>query len=330
VISFHHESSFPCLLFSVTFGFSGGRPMVTTNIDSYYPMLMQYCQQGYQLSTFYQVPYAAQTSGFTSVVMPYEAMFSKLADGSLPEGGVTYELRIEKSLMQVQAMRYGIISGPEMVAHTNDIIQKIAQYSCQGGRLVCIEMTGCVSTQGMRNAMMGMSGDIGVDLFFNIPRIPNPPLYSYQAVNVPIGFTVQPGFSSSATVQCDFMGHFAAHLNQGWKLVEIFLDKGMMAHGGFSMSAQLNSVWFFEKETTKVNDPTPLYEGTIITYQHIIKRTFVGVKVKSDWSPILQQMGEKGWELACLLETPQQQRTGFTTASIMILLFFQRRILRKG
>lgn len=67
--------------FLVTFGFSAGRPMVTTNIDSYYPMLMQYYQQGYLLHTFYRVPFVAQMSGFGSVVMPYEAIFSKPSDG---------------------------------------------------------------------------------------------------------------------------------------------------------------------------------------------------------------------------------------------------------
>ena len=37
------------------------------------------------------------------------------------------------------------------------------------------------------------------------------------------------------------------------------------------MSGQINSVWFFEKEQSKMNDPTPAYEGTIIEYQHMIK-----------------------------------------------------------
>ncbi|XP_031555964.1 raftlin-like [Actinia tenebrosa] len=313
---------------NVTFGFTGGRPMVTADIDSYYPMLVHYCQQGYLLTTFYRVPFVAQMSGFASVVVPYEAIFCKPADGSPPEGGIPYELKIEKSVMQIQAINYGVITGQgTTVANTSDIIQKIAQYSSRGGRLVCVEMTGCYSSQGFSNAMRGISGDMGVDLFFNVPRMPNPPMYTYQAVSVPIVFRAHVGLATSVTVECDFMGHFAHYLNQGWKLVEIFLDQGTHTHGGFSMTAQLNSVWFFEKDSSRLNDPRPQYEGTIITYQHIIKTAFGGVKVKSDWTPLIQEMGEKGWELACLLETPEQQRTGLMTAQVKILLFFQRRIV---
>jgi hypothetical protein len=65
----------------VSFGFSGGRPMVTADIDSYYPMLIQYYQQGYLLDTFYRVPFVGQMAGFGSVLVPYEAIFSKPADG---------------------------------------------------------------------------------------------------------------------------------------------------------------------------------------------------------------------------------------------------------
>jgi len=54
--------------------------MVTSNVDNYYPMLAQYCQQGYMLNTFYRVPFVGQ-AGFGSVTMPYEGMFSKPTDG---------------------------------------------------------------------------------------------------------------------------------------------------------------------------------------------------------------------------------------------------------
>lgn len=95
-----------------------------------------------------------------------------------------------------------------------------------------------------------LSTGMGVDLLFNIPCTPNAPLYSYQAVHVPIGFRVQPGFASSTVnVECDFMGHFAAYLNQGWKLVEIFLDQGMQRHGGMVMTKSLFNTHFHLKFT---------------------------------------------------------------------------------
>ena len=73
---------------------------------------------------------------------------------------------------------------------------------------------------------------MGVDLFFNVPRFPNPPLYSYQCVNVPIGVHVKPGFTNNVQVSCDWMGTMAMYLNTGWKLVEIFLDQSQQQRGG--------------------------------------------------------------------------------------------------
>ena len=54
--------------------------MVTTNIDSYYPILAQFIQQGYDLNTFYRVPGAQRMSGFASVSMSFEAIFTRPAD----------------------------------------------------------------------------------------------------------------------------------------------------------------------------------------------------------------------------------------------------------
>ena len=52
-----------------------------------------------------------------------------------------------------------------------------------------------------------------------------------------------------------------------------------------------------------------------------------GTKVKSDWAPLLHEMGQRGWELACPLETPEVIMTGFGSFSMKILLFFQRRVI---
>ncbi|CAL1542908.1 unnamed protein product [Lymnaea stagnalis] len=40
-------------------------------------------------------------------------------------------------------------------------------------------------------------------------------------------------------------------------------------------------------------------------------------------------MGQKGWELACLLETPEVNFSGLATIIMKVLLFFQRKILEK-
>ncbi|XP_032222596.1 uncharacterized protein LOC5521606 [Nematostella vectensis] len=312
---------------NVSFGFSAGRPMVSSNIDSYYPTLAQFYQQGYIMNTFYNLPMAVQQSGFAKMTANYEAIFSKPGDGSPPEGGVQYDLRVEKSMVHVRVASYGIIGGQSTVGETSDLIQKIAHYSSQGARLICIEATGYMQSQGFSAGMAGVGPGIGVDLFFNVPRHPPSTTYCYQAVSIPITATVHPGFTVSVEAQCDWMGNFAAYLNQGWKLIEIFIDKGYKQQGAFSMTYQVNAMWFFEKEASRLHDNTPLYEGTIIHFQHQLKQTFGGTRVISDWTPQIQEMGRRGWELACPLETPSI-RAHFGGVDMQMVLFFQRRIIR--
>ncbi|CAL1540552.1 unnamed protein product [Lymnaea stagnalis] len=37
-------------------------------------------------------------------------------------------------------------------------------------------------------------------------------------------------------------------------------------------------------------------------------------------------MGAKGWELACILETPEVEIVGLTKITMKVMLFFQRKI----
>ena len=54
---------------------------------------------------------------------------------------------------------------------------------------------------------------------------------------------------------------------------------------------------------------------------------FGGTHAKAGWDEQLNQMGQRGWELACILETPEVHQSGLASAVIKILMFFQRRIL---
>lgn len=38
-------------------------------------------------------------------------------------------------------------------------------------------------------------------------------------------------------------------------------------------------------------------------------------------------MGNQGWELACLLELPDQRMSGFGKVTMKVLIFFQRKIV---
>ena len=72
---------------------------------------------------------------------------------------------------------------------------------------------------------------MGVDLLFNVPKHPKPILYSYQCVNVPVRIMYL-GTGKLVKVECDWMQHFARHLQQGWKLIDIFWDQSKKSHGG--------------------------------------------------------------------------------------------------
>ena len=169
---------------------------------------------------------------------------------------------------------------------------------------------------------------MGVDLFFDMPLHPNPRRYIYQAVNVPITVSVSAGFPAGRVhVSCDWLGQMAAFLQQGWRLVEIFLDQSTATQShGFSATQALNSVWFFEKEASRINDPSPIYQGTVIEYEHKIEAGFGQVYAPPQWDMVLQEMGRRGWELACILETPEVRMTGLGKMKMKLMMFFQRKI----
>ena len=138
----------------------------------------------------------------------------------------------------------------------------------------------------------------------------------------------------------NWMGNLAHYLNQGWKLADIYMDDIQMLlqmsrrrrrdrHAGPSMMPRsLNSVWFFEKELNRLDEATPIYEGTIVEYKARVSAGFGGI-MSSDFNitQLCQEMGNKGWKLTCFIQTPNMSRAGFTSATVTSYLFFQRRIL---
>jgi hypothetical protein len=69
---------------------------------------------------------------------------------------------------------------------------------------------------------------MGVDLFFEVPYSPQPDIFIYNCVNVPLHISLTGGFMPRPVVNCDWMGTLANFLGQGWRLVEIFLDNSMV------------------------------------------------------------------------------------------------------
>mgnify|MGYP002804050241 FL=1 len=336
----YQGSPLECLLITVPVkmsshfvsGTTAGKTAVTSNVDAYYPTLASYLQQGYNLNTFYRVPGSSSLAGFGAAQVPFEALYSRPIGVMTSQSGC--RLLVEKSTMHLQRCGGGILSISTplgTVADTSDIMNKIVHHSSMGGRLICVEINGHAVTQGMSAAMSGISHGIGVDVLFEIPDQPTPAKYVYQVINVPIGVTVKMGFTPRPTVHCDWLGTLAMYLNQGWKLVEIFLDQSQQrAGGGFSTAASMNSIWFFEKESSRLQDPTPIYQGAVIEYFHKVSVGFTGTSVKTDWSSVIVEMGQRGWELACIQETPEAYQTGFGKMEMKLIMFFQRKIVGGG
>lgn len=55
---------------------------------------------------------------------------------------------------------------------------------------------------------------------------------------------------------------------------------------------------------------------------------FFETKAKGDWTPMITEMGNRGWELACMLETPEVTKIGLGNITFKLLFFFQRRIMQ--
>ncbi|KAK7465237.1 hypothetical protein BaRGS_00037607 [Batillaria attramentaria] len=311
----------------MTFSFTQS-PMVTSNIDSYYPVLAAQYAQGFRLLSFYRIPGQVQQQGFfnPSVAAGFQGIFCRYP-GVPPREN--WQLRIEKSVIQAQRMFTGIITFQQgMVSDTTHILDSIARNTQDGGRLICIEMTGQQARQSMGMAMHGVTPVMGVDVFFEVPNTPMPEKYVYNVVSVPITVTYSMGFRPVPIVQCDWLGVLAHHLNQGWRLIEIFMD--MTTHTqmqGFSSAQTLSAQWYFEKPASRVNDPTPVYQGTMVEHLIKVKAGMTGTRTAANWEPVIQDMGNRGWELACILETPETHMAGLASITMKCLLFFQRPLM---
>ena len=130
------------------------------------------------------------------------------------------------------------------------------------------------------------------DLFFDIPTQQLTTTYTYTAVFVPIEIKYNIDFSGwflwYVDVICDWMSHLATYLNQGWRLAgiclhydqeQIYPDDGRRRRSRPPPLNSSNSVWFFEREVSKLQDQTPLYESTMVEIYAKAKVGFVVLKL---------------------------------------------------
>ena len=145
---------------NISFNFSAGRNVVTSDVDTYYSILSQRYQEGFSLHSFIKIPGQASMSGVfnPSVLVPFQGIFSRNAGLQQSQG---YQLKVEKSMVYLHMLRAGVLFGfgaqqTGMDANISHICQTINEHASRGGRFVCMEMTGQQVSQGMGAAMQGV------------------------------------------------------------------------------------------------------------------------------------------------------------------------------
>ena len=92
----------------------------------------------------------------------------------------------------------------------------------------------------------------------------------------------------------------------------------------------MNALWFFEKPLSRLEDSTPRYEGKVIEHGVKVKSHTTGTSSVAGWERVMVDMGRRGWELACVVETHAMECVGLTEVLLKSLLFFQRPLVRGG
>ncbi|XP_038076528.1 uncharacterized protein LOC119744594 [Patiria miniata] len=301
--------------------------LIKTNIDEYYDVISQPYTHGFLMNQFQSIPGALKEKEFSlTSFKTFQAILSRPI--SAPPSQERWQLRVEKSFLETQTI-IKFFSSSNTLSDTSDIHQKINALTSQGGRLVCVEMTGHHEGKEFSVLMSGTPGMQGVDLFFNMPLHPNPQIYVYQVISVPVKFKLK--MSHIKVYPSDFIGQFNAFLERGWKLVEINFDCSETSKGFLSERSTLNSIWFFEKEESKMHGEVQEWEGTIVEYEHKWAVSYSGgTRAKTNWDSVVVEMGQRGWELACLVQSPESYIISMTPMKVAmkVLMFFQRKIMQ--
>ena len=127
----------------------------------------------------------------------------------------------------------------------------------------------------------------------------------------------------------------------GWRLVCIFHDNAaeqIIKISGFSgkLSLTQNFVAIFEKPKSREDDATPYFEITVMEIWLQVApgqgKGYVGELVKLDevWTKVMGDMGQTGWEVAGIVETPETLLKGGMFSGYKcyrkLKVFFQRPI----
>lgn len=323
--------------------------------DGHYLHLEQPYTRGYHMMHFTKIPGGIQRTGQlnASVLIDFQGVFcrnpashtgclsgsaAQLRSGSREstcmQSAVT-ELRLEKAWMQANRVQGGLLS--RSVHHIIDVshVEESINRAAQGGeRLLCVAATGQEDCRQNADANGNITTVMRVDLFYEISARLTSEQYSYTIAHVPskVNYTSQVMFRPVPHVQCDWRGTLTQHLSRGWRLVDIYIDIPTVSQF-FDPKSQdfspttMNALWFFEKPVSRLEDDTPCFEGKVIEHAVKVKSHTHGSSAVAGWESVIQDMGRRGWELACIVETHAMECIGLTEVLLKSLLFFQRPIV---
>ncbi|WAR25101.1 hypothetical protein MAR_010805 [Mya arenaria] len=278
----------------------------------------------YRMLMFVTYPAAKQ-----SEALKFQGIFRRAFPA---EEGRQWQLRVENS--------YGCTSD------SIHIVQALKRITDTGGRLVSMALAGSISTQlsWQRFLMVGemeeeceypywsdsvnktSANQVGVNLFYEMPPSGGgggP--YIYQVVPCPISSQLNLGIPRHnwvSTIPWETV--ISQYLGSGWKLVEIFEDHAASKNTNvqkmfsFNIRLQNNLLWIFEKPASRRDDPTPLYECTMVEtwkvnavdYDGVFTNVGVSTNLSTNWDPLLDHYGRSGWQVVRIIDTPDAQRQG--------------------
>eukprot|EP00057_Strongylocentrotus_purpuratus_P004870 XP_003729662.1 PREDICTED: uncharacterized protein LOC100890255 [Strongylocentrotus purpuratus] len=214
------------------------------------------------------------------------------------------------------------------VAHLREFEATIEENGREGFQLVSFEPSGYrKKTTNVKETVLQM------DLIFHRPYQSTSGSFMYQSVIIPVSYSAVGAMPVSRRqvyeIANDVTPHLIEILQQGWKIVDTnYLSSHLQ--GQFRPAARnltFNTMWVFEKPSTAANDLQPRWECTIIKYKHVVKLACNRMKTTTTWTPLLVEMGHRGWELACILDTCESSREGRMGIRQTLLMVFQRPLL---
>ncbi|WAR25100.1 hypothetical protein MAR_010804 [Mya arenaria] len=322
---------------------------MSSNVEQYYPQLAAMYDQGYRMLVFALHPGTSRCYGLPGIgkaqsVLRFHGIFRRLFPG---EESRQWELRVENPGSM-------FMSSDRTMGSTTDnskLFKTLQRISTAGGRLVNVELTGEAGKQLViqRPFRLGQVDDLYtqflmnstkmLDVFYELPRSGSGgQRYMYQIVPCLMESKPSKGRWVSKIPWETVMRQY---LITGWKLVEIFEDYSSSINYNnqqmFSMkiTMQKNFLWIFEKAVSRRDDPTPLYEGTMVEHwctitrkEHAMGLGGWSTNVATNWEPLLDHSGHSGWQLVRIIDTPDTQIEGIFHPIIhqRQMIFLQRLI----